>query len=187
MENRTDKRIRCGTAAVVVAVAGFAAVVSFSHIYDLGRTHHEAGTAARLLPLSVDGLILAASLVMLHEARNGRRTPRLSYWMLGAGVGATVAANVFYGLPFGVLAAVLAAWPAVAFIGSVEMLMALVRTVRAVPGPVPGDAPRPVAVQPVPGIAKIKARYGVGQPKAKLIQGDMAALAGANGHKEVPS
>jgi hypothetical protein len=39
-----------------------AAVVSYSHSYGLGRVHGQDGTAARLLPLSVDGLILAASL-----------------------------------------------------------------------------------------------------------------------------
>ena len=50
-----------GAAAVVCAVAAFAAVVSYSHIYGLGRVHGQDGTAARLLPLSVDGLILAAA------------------------------------------------------------------------------------------------------------------------------
>jgi hypothetical protein len=53
--------IRFATAAVVCAVAAFAAVVSYSHIYGLGRVHGQDGAAARLLPLSVDGLILAAS------------------------------------------------------------------------------------------------------------------------------
>jgi hypothetical protein len=48
-----------------------------SHIYDLGRAHGQDGSPARLLPLSVD-LILAASLVLLHEARNGRDAPRLA-------------------------------------------------------------------------------------------------------------
>jgi hypothetical protein len=122
-----DKWIRRLTAAVVLAVAGFAAVVSYSHIYDLGREHGQAGTAARLLPLSVDGLILAASLVLLHEARNGRSAPALARWMLGLGVSATVAANVAYGLRFGPLGAVISAWPAVAFIGSAEMAIGMVR------------------------------------------------------------
>jgi hypothetical protein len=58
-----DKIIRCATTAAVSAVAGIAAVVSYSHVYDLGRTHGQSGTAARLWPLSVDGLILAASLL----------------------------------------------------------------------------------------------------------------------------
>jgi Protein of unknown function (DUF2637) len=63
---------------VVLAVAAFAAVVSFSHIHDLGRAHGQSGTAARLLPLSADRLILAASLVLLHEAHNGRPVPALA-------------------------------------------------------------------------------------------------------------
>jgi Protein of unknown function (DUF2637) len=67
-----DRVIRFATAAVVCAVAAFAAVVSYSHIYGLGPEHGQDGRAARLLPLSVDGLILAASLVLLHEARSGR-------------------------------------------------------------------------------------------------------------------
>ena len=70
-----DKLIRAAMTAVVVAVAGFAAVVSYSHIYGLGRAHGQDGAAARLLPLSVDGLIVAASMVLLHEARNGRGAP----------------------------------------------------------------------------------------------------------------
>jgi 5-methylcytosine-specific restriction endonuclease McrA len=129
-----DKVIRLLTAGVVLTVAAIAAVVSYSHIFALGRAHGQDGVAARLLPLSVDGLIAAASLVMLHAARNRITTRRLSLAriMLGLGVGATVAANVFYGLPFGWLGAVVSAWPAVAFVGSVEMAVKFVRDARAV-------------------------------------------------------
>jgi Protein of unknown function (DUF2637) len=130
-----DRFIRTLTAAVVLAVAAFAAVVSYSHVYDLGRVHGQAGTAARLLPLSVDGLIAAASLVMLHEARRQRPAPRLAWWMLALGVAATLAANVLYGLPWGPVGAVVSAWPAVAFVGTVEMLMYLVRSARRAPAP----------------------------------------------------
>ncbi len=130
-----DRAIRRLTAVVVLAVATFAAVVSYSHIYDLGRLHGQAGTAARLLPLSVDGLILAASLVLLHEARNGRQAPALARAMLALGVGATVAANVAYGLASGPLGAVISAWPAVAFIGSAEMAIGVVRRSRSATAP----------------------------------------------------
>lgn len=71
-----DRLIRTATVAVVTAVAAFASVVSYSHAYDLGRTHCQSGAAARLLPLSVYGLLLAASLVLLHEARNRPANPR---------------------------------------------------------------------------------------------------------------
>jgi hypothetical protein len=129
-----DRVIRTLTAVVVLAVAAIAAIVSYSHIYALGRGHGQDGTAARLLPLSVDGLIAAASLVMLHAARNDitMRKLSLSRIMLALGVGATVAANVAYGLPFGWLGAVVSAWPAVAFVGSVEMAVKFVRDARAV-------------------------------------------------------
>lgn len=130
-----DRAIRIATAAVVCAVAGFAAVVSYTHIYDLGRAHGQDGTPARLLPLSVDGLILAASLVLLHEARNGRDVPRLARVMLWLGIGATVGANIAYGAGFGLLGAVISAWPAVAFIGSVELVMMLVRRARVPDAP----------------------------------------------------
>ncbi len=125
-----DTVIRLLTAAVVLAVATFAAIVSYSHIYFLGRHNGQDGTAARMLPLSVDGLIAAASLVMLHAARKKLGTPWLARVGLGLGVGATVAANVAYGLPFGWLAAVVSAWPAVAFIVSVELAVRFVRDAR---------------------------------------------------------
>jgi hypothetical protein len=138
--------IRFATAAAVCAVAAFAAVVSYSHIYGLGRAHGQDGTAARLLPLSVDGLILAASLVLLHEARNGRDAPRPARFMLWLGIAATIGANIAYGAGYGLLGALISAWPAVAFIGSVEIAMQQVRRAR-VPRPTTG-AP---AVPLVPG------------------------------------
>jgi Protein of unknown function (DUF2637) len=127
-----DTVIRILAAVVVLSVAAFAAIISYSHIFDLGRAHGQDGTAARLLPLSVDGLIAAASLVMLHAARNNLPVPFLSRAMLALGVGATVAANVAYGLPFGATGALVSAWPAVAFVGSVEMAVRFVRDARHV-------------------------------------------------------
>ena len=142
-----DRVIRFATAAVVCAVAAFAAVVSYSHIYGLGRAHGQDGTAARLLPLCVDGLILAASLVLLHEARNGRDAPRLARLMLWLGIGATIGANIAFGARYGLLGALISAWPAVAFIGAVEIAMQQVRRSR-----VPRAATSGPAVPQVPGM-----------------------------------
>jgi hypothetical protein len=125
-----NRAIRSATAGVVTAVAGFAAVVSYSHIHDLAGQHGQSKTAALLLPLSVDGLILAASLVLLHEARNARTAPARAWLMLGLGVAATLAANVLSGLPDGWLNACISAWPAVAFVGAVEMVMWMIRKAR---------------------------------------------------------
>jgi Protein of unknown function (DUF2637) len=141
-----DRVIRFTTAGVVCAVAAFAPVVSYSHIYGLGRVHGQDGTAARLLPLSVAGLILAASLVLLHEARNGRDAPGLARFMLWLGIGATIGANVAYGSGYGLLGALISAWPAVAFIGTVEIAAQLVRRSRG-----PHAATTVPAVSEVPG------------------------------------
>jgi hypothetical protein len=99
--------------------------------------------------VSGDRLIRAASLVLLHEARNGRGAPGLARLMLWLGIGATVGANIAYGAGFGLLGALISAWPAVAFIGAVELVMTLVRRAR---GParttarpdVPGDVEQAV-------------------------------------------
>ncbi len=138
--------IRIMTASAVVAVASFAAVVSYSHIYDLGRAHGQTVLDSRLLPLSVDGLILAASLLLLHEARNNRQPPALARWMLAVGVGGTVGANVLYGTHYGPVGALLSAWPGLAFVGSTEQLMYLVRAGRT-SAPAAVVVAEPVAIQ----------------------------------------
>lgn len=160
-----DQVIRFATAAVVCAVAAFAAVVSYSHIYGLGRAHGQDGTAARLLPLSVDGLILAASLVLLHEARNDRDAPPLARLMLWLGIGATIGANIAYGAGYGLLGALISAWPAVAFIGAVEIATQLVRRAAG-----PREATAAPAVPAMPGDVEqaVRAAYAAsvaaGQP-----------------------
>ncbi len=169
-----DRVIRFATAAVVCAVAAFAAVVSYSHIYGLGRVHGQNGTAARLLPLGVDGLILAASLVLLHEARNGRDAPRLARLMLWLGISATIGANIVFGAGYGLLGALISAWPAVAFIGAVEIAMQQVRRARApraatsVPE-VPGDLEQAVR-------AAYAASVAAGQPLSQRAMADRFGL-----------
>ncbi|MGH3193255.1 MAG: DUF2637 domain-containing protein [Streptosporangiaceae bacterium] len=191
-----DRVIRFGTAAVVCAVAGFAAVVSYSHIYGLGRAHGQDGTAARLLPLSVDGLILAASLVLLHEARNDRDAPVLARLMLWLGIGATIGANIAYGAGYGLLGALISAWPAVAFIGTVEIAMQQVRRARgpqaatvapAVPE-VPGDVDQAVRTAYAASVAAgvplsqraMAERFGLSRRKVSQLIADITVE--SNGH-----
>ena len=68
----TDWLIRMTTALAVVAVAVVAAVISYQHAYELVRSHGESGVTARLLPFTVDGLIWAASMVVLDASRRGQ-------------------------------------------------------------------------------------------------------------------
>ena len=85
----TDCLIRITTALAVATVAAVAAVISYRHAYELVSMHGETGITARLVPFTVDGLILAASMLTL-----------------GAGIVATTGANVAHGLghaPIGAL------------------------------------------------------------------------------------
>jgi hypothetical protein len=100
-----DRVIRWTTAGAVVGVAAVAAIASYEHAYDLVRAHGEAGWTARLVPLTVDGLIYASSMVMLDSARRRAPVPTLARWLLGLGIAATLAANVAHGLGHGVLGA----------------------------------------------------------------------------------
>jgi hypothetical protein len=86
--------VNCGA---VVGVAAVAAVASYEHAYDLVRLHGEAGWTARLVPLTVDGLIYASSMVMLDSARRETPVPALARWLLSLGIAATLAANVAHG------------------------------------------------------------------------------------------
>jgi hypothetical protein len=68
-----DRVIKWSTALAVLGVAAVAAVASYQHAYDLVRARGESGWTAHLVPLTVDGLIYASSMVMLDSAR--RKTP----------------------------------------------------------------------------------------------------------------
>jgi Protein of unknown function (DUF2637) len=166
-----DRVIRWTTA---VAVMGVAAVASYEHAYDLVRAHGEAGWTARLVPLTVDGLIYASSMVMLDCARREVPVPALARWLLGLGVTATLAANVAHGLGHGLMGAAVAAWPAVALVGSSECM----------PGtdPLQGQAAQAfageLAAGRVPSVRAIRARLHVGQPRAQRVRAYLAALNG---------
>jgi hypothetical protein len=108
-----DRIIRWSTAGAVVGVAAVAAVTSYEHAYDLVRAHGEVGWPARLVPLTVDGLIYASSMVMLESARGKAPVPALARWLLGLSITTTLAANVAHGLGHGLIGAAVAVWPTV--------------------------------------------------------------------------
>ena len=200
----SERLIKWSTASAVLCVAAVAAVVSYEHAYALVRRYGEQGWTARLVPLTVDGLIYASSMVMLHCARHRIPVPQLARWLLGLGIAATLAANATHGLGYGVAGAVIAAWPAVALVGSYELLMVIIRHTpdAAVPAeravvstdePAYSDVPEPVSVPDplriraleefaeelangsVPSIRRIRSRLRVGQPKAQDIRAYLAS------------
>jgi hypothetical protein len=184
-----DRVIRWSTALAVIGVAAVAAVVSYEHASDLVRTHGESGWTGRLIPLTVDGLIYSSSMVMLDSARRGMRVPALSRWLLGLGIAATLAANVTHGLGHGIIGAAVAAWPAVALVGSYELLMMVVRGSQAEPDGTPdrAEAQDPLqqraaevfadqlAADRVPSVRAIRAQFHVGQPRAQRLRDYLAA------------
>jgi hypothetical protein len=131
------------TALAVVGVAAVAAVASYEHAYALVRMHGEAGWTGRMVPLMVDGLIYASSMVMLDAARRRMPVPVLARWLLGLGIAATLAANVAHGLGQGPVGAAVAAWPAIALVGSYELLMMVIRVSQVVQDGVPGKVGSP--------------------------------------------
>jgi hypothetical protein len=111
----------------VVAVAGVAGYVSYWHAVEVVTANGEPGTIARLYPAAIDGLIVAASMVLLDAARHSEDAPPLAWWLLGSGIAVTLAANVTFGAQTGVAGAMWAAWPALAFVGCYELLLLLAR------------------------------------------------------------
>jgi len=181
-----DRTIRILTAAAVLIVALIAAVVSYVHIEHLAITHGQAVLASALLPLSIDGTVAATSLAMLRAARAGVATPALARFGLALSVGATLAANVGYGLPFGLTGALISGWPAVAFIVCAELAIGMVRS--AVSPPVPTDAQSAAlaalrattaAGNPLSG-RQLEKRFGLSRAEATRVRQLVAAE--ANGH-----
>lgn len=181
---------RAGTTAAVLIVALIAAVISFVHIGHLAVTHGQTALASLLLPVSIDGTVAAASLVMLRAARAGLGTPWLARFMLGLSVVATLTANIAYGSAFGLAGALLSGWPAVAFIGSAEMAIGMVRRTRqAAPDSpsqfVPSDAQSAAlaamratlaAGNPLSG-RQLEARFGLSRAEATRVRELAAAEA----------
>jgi hypothetical protein len=126
----------------VVGVAAVAAVASYEHAHALVLAHCEAGWTGLLVPLTADRLIYASSMVMRDSARRKTRVPSLARWLVGLGIAATLAANVAHGLGHGLAGAVVAAWLAVALVGSYEPLMVIIRSVRVLASPGTGSGSR---------------------------------------------
>ena len=140
-----DKLTRWTAVAAVLAVAAVAAWISYRHAVEVVSAHGEPGTVGHWYPVVIDGLIIAASMVLLDAARHREDAPRLAWWLLAAGIGATLAVNVLAGTASGWLGAVIASWPALAFVGCYELLMMLVRAAARRAPAEDGEAQEPQA------------------------------------------
>jgi hypothetical protein len=202
-----DKLVRWTAVLAVLAVAAVAALISYKHAVLVVTSHGETGVVGRLYPVVIDGLIVAASMVLLDAARHREPAPRLAWWMLAGGIGGTLAANVLAGTASGPVGAVIAAWPALAFVGCYELVMLLVRAsarrageepppeaeqqVSVVLSPVPADVVSAAAVTLRATIAagnplslnQLSSRFGLTRAQATRVRS--LVLAEANGHEAI--
>jgi len=70
-----------------------------------------------MIPLTIDGLVYAASMVILHSARVEVKAPPLAWMLLWLGITSTLAANVAHGWQNGLVCSIVAAWIAVTLVG----------------------------------------------------------------------
>jgi hypothetical protein len=115
-------------------LALIAGTVSYLHMHLLVELHGQPGWVAALTPLSVDGMIVAASTTLLADSRNGRSGGALPWLLLAVGSVASLAANVAVAEPT-MTGRVIAAWPSFALIGSYELLMRQIRSTATVTAP----------------------------------------------------
>jgi hypothetical protein len=99
----------------------------------LVELHGQPGWVAALTPLSVDGMIMAASTTLLADSRAGQRGGVLPWALLVARSAASLAANVAVAEP-AATGRVIAAWPSFALIVAYELLMRQVRRSAAASG-----------------------------------------------------
>jgi hypothetical protein len=126
MTGQADDWIRRTTTGCVALLALIAGTVSYLHMHRLVALHGQPGWVASLTPLSVDGMIVAASTTLLADSRSGRCGGPLPWALLVAGSVASLAANVAVAEPT-LVGRVIAAWPSFALTASYELLTRQVR------------------------------------------------------------
>jgi len=116
-----DRVIRSLAGVTVAGLAGLAGAISYSHMRVLAEANGQAGWHAHAFPLSVDGVEIVASLVLLADRRTGRRSGWLPWTALAIGTAASLAANVATAGP-APISRVIAGWPAIALLIAVKLL-----------------------------------------------------------------
>lgn len=117
---------RNASAAVVAGIAGYA---SYWHQVAVATRAGERAELAHIVPLSVDGVLVVASIVMVDARHEGRHPHWVARVGFGIGILASVSANIASALPTW-LGRAEAAWPAFALLLVVEMLSRRGRPIR---------------------------------------------------------
>jgi hypothetical protein len=93
MRAAPDWWIRWTTTGCMALLALIAGTVSYLHMHLLVELHGQPGWVAALTPLSVDGMIVAASTTLLADSRSGGCGGILPWALLVAGSVASLAAS----------------------------------------------------------------------------------------------
>src|SRR5690348_10565117 len=165
MNRPSDRWIRWTTTGCVGLLALTAGTVSYLHMHTLVELHGQPGWVAALTPLSVDGMIVAASTTLLADSRLGGRGGFLPWSLLVAGSAASLAANVTVAEPT-MTGRVIAAWPSFSLIAAYELLMRQVRRAaeNAASGPRPRRSPGPAEIAAVAGSSDPATTSGAAAP-----------------------
>jgi len=153
---RADKWISRAATVTVAGLAGIAGAISYSHMRQLAAAHGDTGWHAHAFPLSVDGVEIVASLVLLSDRRAGRKSGWLPWATLTIGTAVSLAANIATA-DHGTMSRIIAGWPAVALLIAVKLLSGILehRTATA-SEPIsthaggPDARPSPLAVPNLP-------------------------------------
>lgn len=106
-----------------LAVAGVAAYASYQHQRDFALTGGADLTTARLWPLSVDGLLVLSTAGLLREGHEISRRARYTLWAaFAAGIVVSLAANIATAPAMTWAPILVAGWPPVALLLTVELL-----------------------------------------------------------------
>jgi hypothetical protein len=109
---------RNGASGIVAVIAGYA---SYWHQVTVAEMAGERTELAHILPGSVDGLLVVASITMVDARRQGRKPSWQTKLAFGAGVAASVGANIMSAHPT-LQGRAVAAWPSLALLLVVETL-----------------------------------------------------------------
>lgn len=156
-------------------VAGVAAIASYMHMQHLAWQHGGPDKwLAWILPLSVDGLLIVASLAIIVAKRHGARANRLAVVSVVIGLAVSLAANYAAAGddPTGKL---INMWPPIAFALAYELILKLTTTVEAVAVPVVTAPPVTASSAAVPSPAAEEAPQGEPPaPRAAVSESDEA-------------
>jgi Protein of unknown function (DUF2637) len=120
-QSRGDVWVRRGCALVVAAVAAYSSYAHQRHFALVGGADQ---ISAALWPLSVDGLVVLASLGLVRAQSNTTTRARLALWVAFLlGVAVSLAANIAAAPTLSWQPVLVAGWPPLALLLAVELVV----------------------------------------------------------------